>query len=61
MNMKNFGTQKEAIEYYGHSWKYIEKHYNVSRCFTSQGFRGYFISKNQKITSNQLSSKQYHI
>lgn len=45
MNEKKFKTQKEAVEYYGHTWKYIEKHYHVSRCYTSQGFRGYFISK----------------
>lgn len=38
-------TQKEAVEWYGHSWKYIEQHYKVQRCYTSQGFRGYFIEK----------------
>ena len=46
MFKKKFNSQKEAVEYYGHSWKFIEKHYHVSRCFTNQGFRGYFISKN---------------
>lgn len=43
MDTKKFKTQKEAERYYGHSWKYIEKHYKVSRCYTLQGFRGYFI------------------
>lgn len=44
--MKKFNTQKEAVEYFGHSWKFIEKHYKVSRCYTTGGgFRGYFISK----------------
>lgn len=45
MFAKKFNTKKEAVEYYGHSWKYIEKHYLVSRCFDSSGFRGYFIKK----------------
>lgn len=41
-----FTTKKEAVKYYGHSWKYIEKHYNVSYCYSyTNGFRGYFISK----------------
>ena len=42
---RKFNTQKEAVEFYGHSWKYIESHYLVQRCFTWQGFRGYFIEK----------------
>lgn len=42
---KKFETQKAAERYYGHTWKYIEKHYHVQRCYTSQGFRGYFIEK----------------
>ena len=45
MFAKKFNTQREACEYYGHTWKYIEKHYKVQRCYTSQGFQGYFISK----------------
>ena len=45
MNEKKFKTQKEAVEYYGHTWKYIEKHYHVSRCYDNSGFRGYFIKK----------------
>lgn len=45
MFTKKFNTQREACEYYSHSWKYIEKHYKVSRCYTSNGFQGYFISK----------------
>ena len=45
MNAKKFNTQKEACEYYGHTWKYIEKHYHVSRCYDNSGFRGYFIKK----------------
>lgn len=45
MFAKRFTTQKEAVEYYGHSWKYIEKHYHVSSCYDSSGFRGYFIKK----------------
>lgn len=42
---KKFMNQKEAVKYYGHTWKYIEKHYHVARCYTQQGFRGYFIDK----------------
>lgn len=39
-----FNTQKEAVNYFGHSWKWIEKHKKVSRCYTNaNGFRGYFI------------------
>lgn len=46
---KKFNTQKDATEYYGHTWKYIEKHYKVRRCYTfTNGFRGYFISKNKE-------------
>ena len=42
-----FKTQKDAVNFFGHSWKFIEKHYNVSRCYTLSGcFCGYFISKN---------------
>lgn len=41
-----FSTQREAICFFGHSWKYIERHYYVQRCYTSgSGFRGYFISQ----------------
>lgn len=46
MNVKKFSTQAAAVAYYGHSWKYIEKHYRVRRCYDNGGFKGYFISKN---------------
>ena len=46
MFTQKFNTQREATEYYGHSWGYINRHYKVTRCYTSQGFRGYFINKN---------------
>lgn len=42
-NKLKFNTQREAMAYFGHTWRYIEKHYKVQRCYTSQGFRGYFI------------------
>lgn len=46
MNARKFDTQKQAVEYFGHSWKFVEKHYKVSRCYTqANGFRGYFITK----------------
>ena len=45
MNKLKFMTQKEAVKHFGHSWKYIEKHYKVSYCYTTAGFRGYFIEK----------------
>lgn len=43
---RKFNTQREATEYYGHSWGYIERHYKVTRCYDSTGFKGYFIKKN---------------
>lgn len=44
MNTLKFSTQKDAVAYFGHSWNYIERHYRVSRCYTTNGgFRGYFI------------------
>lgn len=45
MNTIKFKTQREAAEYYGRSWSYILRHYNVTVCHTS-GERHYFISKN---------------
>lgn len=46
MNEQKFETQKEAIKYYGHSWKFIVKHYKVKRCYSlSIGFRCYLIKK----------------
>ena len=45
MNARKFDTQKQATEYFGHTWKFIENHYKVSRCYTqANGFRGYFIT-----------------
>lgn len=45
MNKRRFLTQKEAENYYGHTWRWIEKNMYVQRCYTSQGFQGYFVSK----------------
>jgi len=50
--MKKFNTKKEACEYYGQTWEWIEKNMKVKRFYTNSGgfkggggFRGYFINK----------------
>lgn len=45
MFINKFDTQKQACDYYGRTWKYIENHYKVTRSYDSSGFRGYSISK----------------
>jgi hypothetical protein len=49
MGIKIFKTQKEACQYYGHTWRYIEKHYHVVRSIgwvgDRQGLTGYSISE----------------
>ena len=46
MNKKKFNTQREAENYYGHSWGYILTHYHVSYCYENGGGRRHlFISK----------------
>ena len=49
MKEKHFNAQKEACEYYGHSWKYIKTHYKVVRAIGWVGgvlaWMGYYITK----------------
>lgn len=42
MFKRKFKTQKEACLFYKHSWKYLEKHYKITRCYDNSGFKGYF-------------------
>lgn len=41
MNKLRFNTQKDAINYLGHSWKYILRHYNVTKMYDFQGYQGF--------------------